>query len=115
VDCGQSELSTGLIRVQAQGQFCVVELSVRNIGSEPRDFADRNQKAYSPDGVQYAPDTGVGVIANGSGVAYWSTINPGNSVQGKIVFDIPTSSTISVIELHDSVLSGGVRVAVTPS
>jgi hypothetical protein len=114
-DCGQTEIVNGILRTQAQGQFCVVELSVRNIGTEPRDFADRNQKAYSPHGVQYAPDTGAGVVANGSGVAYWNTINPGNSVQGKIVFDIPAGETISTIELHDSILSGGVRVAVTPT
>jgi hypothetical protein len=113
--CGQSEIVNGILRAKAQGQFCVATMSVRNIGTQPRQFADGNQKAFSPDGIQYAADTGAGVVANGSGVAYWDTINPGNSVQAKVVFDIPPGSTISLLELHDSLLSGGVRVVVTPT
>jgi hypothetical protein len=110
--CGHTELVNGILRAQAQGQFCVVELSVRNIGDEARHFGDGLQKAYGPNGDQYAADTHAGVVANGSGAAVWNVINPGNAVQAKIVFDIPPAATITTLELHDSLLSGGVRVAV---
>lgn len=110
--CGDSELVNGILRAQAQGQFCVVELRVTNIGDEPRHFADGLQQAYSPDGDQYAADTHAGVVANGSGAAVWNVINPGNTVQAKVVFDIPANASIAAVELHDSALSGGVRVAV---
>jgi hypothetical protein len=110
--CGHADLVNGILRAQAQGQFCVVEMSVLNIGDEPRHFADGLQKAYGPDGDQYAADTHAGVVANGSGAAVWNVINPGNSVQAKVVFDIPGGATITTVELHDSALSGGVRVTV---
>lgn len=115
LSCGHTELVNGILRAQAQGQFCVVELSVRNIGDEARHFGDGLQKAYGPDGDQYAADTHAGVVVNGSGAAVWNVINPGNAVQAKIVFDIPPTATITTLELHDSALSGGVRVAVSGS
>ncbi|MBX6750178.1 MAG: DUF4352 domain-containing protein [Micromonosporaceae bacterium] len=111
--CGHAELVNGILRAQAQGQFCVVDLSVGNIGDEPRHFADGAQKAYGPNGHQYAADTHAGVVANGNGAAVWNVINPGNAVQAKIVFDIPPTASITTLELHDSPFSGGVRVAVS--
>ena len=41
-------------------------------------------------------------------------INPGNSVGGKIVFDIPKNAKPETIELHDDRLfSGGVAVSLS--
>ena len=115
VSCGHVEIVNGLLRAQPQGRFCIVDVTVANIGTEPRHFADGNQRAYGPDGKQYAADTGAGVVANGNGQAWWNVINPGNSVAAKVVFDLPPTGTISTLELHDSGFSGGVRVAVNPS
>jgi hypothetical protein len=115
VTCGRAELNNGILRAQAQGQFCVVDLTVRNIGDEPRHFGDGLQKAFGPDGDQYAADTNAGVVANGNGAAIWNVINPGNAVEAKIVFDIPVAATIAAVELHDSAFSGGVRVTVAAS
>jgi hypothetical protein len=113
VTCGHTEIVNGILRAQAQGQYCVVEMSVSNTGDEPRHFADGNQKAFGPGGQQFAADTNAGVVANGSGAAVWNVINPGNWVEAKVVFDVPTTVTVAVVELHDSALSGGVRVAVS--
>lgn len=115
VSCGHAEIVNGLLRAQPQGRFCIVDMSVANIGTEPRHFADGNQRAYGADGKQYAADTGAGVVANGNGQAWWNVINPGNSVAAKVVFDLPPTGTISTLELHDSGFSGGVKVAVSPS
>jgi hypothetical protein len=110
VNCGQEEIVNGILRAQAQGQFCVVELSVRNVGDEGRQFTDGWQKAFGPGGEQYAADTRAGVVANGDGVAVWNVVNPGNSVRAQVVYDIPATATLSTLELHDSAFSGGVRV-----
>jgi hypothetical protein len=112
VTCGHRELVNGILRAKPQGQFCVVDLRVANIGTEARRFADGSQKAYGPDGVQYAADTGAGVVVNGNGNAVWNVVNPGNSVVAKVVFDIPPTATIETLELHDSPLSAGVTVDV---
>jgi hypothetical protein len=108
--CGQAEIVNGILRATAQGQYCVVQLSVTNIGRAPRQFADGLQKAFGPGGQQYAADTGAGVVANGDGIAVWNVVNPGNSIEAKVVYDIPPAASLSIVELHDSALSGGVRV-----
>lgn len=115
VSCGHAEIVNGFMRAQPQGRFCIVELTVRNVGRDARTFADGNQRAYSPGGDRYAADTGAGWIANSGGAATWNVVNPGNSVRAKVVFDIPPTASISTVELHDSLLSGGVRVAVDPT
>ena len=38
-------------------------------------------------------------------------INPGNSVVGTVVFDVPKGTKVTELELHDSAFSGGVKVA----
>jgi Domain of unknown function (DUF4352) len=48
----------------------------------------------------------------GDSHAFLEDINPGNSVNGIIVFDIPKDATIVKLELHDSAFSGGVVVNV---
>jgi hypothetical protein len=37
-------------------------------------------------------------------------INPGNSVKGTLVFDMPKDAKPATIEMHDSRFSGGVVV-----
>ena len=110
ISCGHESLANGWLRAQAQGQYCVIEMSVANIGTEAQRFADGLQKAYGPEGNLYAADTGAGVVANGNGDAIWNVVNPGNTLTVKVVFDIPPSASINRIELHDSPLSHGVTV-----
>jgi hypothetical protein len=37
-------------------------------------------------------------------------INPGNSIAGYVFFDVPRGTTVSKLELHDSMFSGGITV-----
>lgn len=43
----------------------------------------------------------------------YEQINPGNEVEGKFFFDVPTDLEPSHVELHDSAFSGGVQVDVS--
>lgn len=45
------------------------------------------------------------------GSTWYSDINPGNSVEGVIVFDVAKDVTPAIAELHDSSFSNGVKVA----
>jgi hypothetical protein len=112
MECGQSRVGNQFIHADAKGQYCVVTVTVRNIGTESQRFADGFQQAIGPDGTRYSADTGAGVIANGSGDAVWNVVNPGIELTVRIVYDIPTTATIAQLRLHDSGLSGGATVAV---
>jgi hypothetical protein len=41
-------------------------------------------------------------------------INPGNAIEIKLPFDVQQDTKMSMLELHDSIFSGGVRVAASP-
>jgi hypothetical protein len=37
-------------------------------------------------------------------------LTPGRKVTGRLVFDVPKTAKLTTLELHDSLLSGGVKV-----
>ena len=112
VRCGQSKVGPAPFSRTAQGQFCLVDLSVRNIGQEGQTFADAYQRAYGPDGTKFGADSAAGLLANSGGATLFTLVNPGNEVNDTIVFDIPKGTMLSKVELHDGPLSGGVSVSV---
>lgn len=94
-----------------QGQFVVVAVKVRNIGKEARTWIDGNQYAYDAAGRKFSADSGAGLLmASNSGRTWLDAINPGNAVEGWIVFDVPPGVKLTRLELHDSMLSRGVKI-----
>ena len=93
----------------AQGEFVVITLSVRNIGDEPRSYFGTNQKFIDATGREYGASSQADIWMNTNDTG---DINPGNSIQVKVAFDVPpgTSTDGAVLELHDSMFSGGVEV-----
>ncbi len=69
-----------------------------------------SQKAFNAQGQQYSADGGAGIYLDKSNT-FLNQINPGNSVDGTIVFDIPKDAKLASLELHDSAFSGGVKVS----
>jgi len=112
VQCGQKEVGNEVLNKTAQGQFCLVTMSVKNIGDVPQTMLDANQKAFGPDGSQYEADSTAGIYANNQADVFVNNINPGNTVTGVVVFDIPTNAKIAKLQLHDSAFSGGATVTV---
>jgi hypothetical protein len=110
VKCGVAKVGSDLINEKAQGQFCLVTVTVKNIGKEPQHFSDSNQKGYAADGTEFSTDSGAGLLANEDANTIFNEINPGNQVTGVLVFDIPKGAKLAKLELHDSAFSGGVTV-----
>jgi hypothetical protein len=88
----------------------VVTITVENIGDEPQMFMDGNATGSDSQGREPAADTSAGIYANEDSEAFLNEINPGNSVSAKVVFDLPVDETLTSLELHDSLASGGVTV-----
>jgi hypothetical protein len=112
ISCGHQTVSTSVFNRTAHGQFCLVTLTVSNVGDSGRAFAEGFQKAVTSDASTYTPDIAAGLIVNGSGAAVFSTLHPGNSVSGTLVYDIPRTASIARLELHDSPFSDGVSITV---
>lgn len=112
IKCGVAKVGDSILSDKAQGQFCLVTVKVRNIGKEAQMFDDSDQKAYGSDNAQFSTDTSAGIDVNQNDATFLNDINPGNSVIGVLVFDIPKSAKLAKLELHDSPFSDGVLVTV---
>jgi hypothetical protein len=95
--------------VKAQGQFVLVSVTVENIGDEPQSLFGDNQKLFDAAGREYSADSEAAIYLEDSN-SLWEEINPGNKVDGVIVFDVPKGTDPTRLELHDSLFSGGVEV-----
>lgn len=110
LECGKTSVGDSILAVKAQGQFCIVSVTVKNIAKEAQTFDGSSQKAYDAKNTQYSDDSGAEIAINKNSQTFLEQINPGNSVKGQLVFDVPKGTKLTSIELHDSFLSGGVKV-----
>jgi Domain of unknown function (DUF4352) len=98
----------------AQGQYVLVTVKVANISDKPQTVFDSNQRLYDGNGRRFDADTAAAIYANDTSSSVFVTpINPGNSIVGTLVFDVPKDVTPTTIELHDSALSGGAKVGLS--
>jgi hypothetical protein len=100
-----------------QGQFLVVQLNVRNIGTETKIFFAKEQKLKDAAGYVYPP-TNDGLWAENK-VLHGSptdpnplnqSLSPGDQLDAAVVFDLPSTVRPTAIELHESPLSVGTSV-----
>lgn len=112
--CGVKSVGGQYLNEKAQGQFCILDLNVKNIGEEPQMFSESAQKAFSG-ATKYASSGGAAIVyatEKGLDSSNWlKEINPGNQMKAVVIFDIPAGKKLDKLELHDSVFSGGVEVA----
>jgi hypothetical protein len=110
VDCGTTEIGNEYLNTTAQGQFCIVDVTITNVGDEPQSFFGDNAKLFNEAGQEFSADGEAAIYLENSESLY-AEINPGNSLDSRVVFDVPADMTPTSIELHDSAFSGGVSVA----
>jgi hypothetical protein len=109
LDCSATELGSQYLGTKAQGQFCIVDLTVSNTGNKPQSFFGDNAKLFNSEKQEFSADSEAAIYLEDSSSLY-EEINPGNTLNSKVVFDVPAGTTPTAIELHDSAFSGGVTV-----
>ncbi|MGU3293627.1 DUF4352 domain-containing protein [Williamsia sp. M5A3_1d] len=107
---GGTTIGPDFMAERAQGRFVLVDLTVRNIGDRAQSLDVSSQKVLSTQGTQFSPNTTATISVDDAAVFY-EQINPGNALQLTIAYDLPNGVDPAEIELHDSVFSGGVTVA----
>jgi hypothetical protein len=112
VDCGETVLGNNeFLQEEAQGEFCILDVTVKNIGDEPQTFFGSDQLVFNEAGQKYNNDSSAEFALDADGDTWLEEINPGNSLAGKIVFDVPVDTKLVKAELHDSAFSDGVEVS----
>jgi hypothetical protein len=112
VEDGGAEVGSDGFGEKAQGRFTFVRLTITNIGDKPQTMFTDNQTVVDAQGRTFTPNSMAGIHLEDNDV-WISEINPGNSVKGTLVYDMPKGSKPTSIELHDSMFSGGVNVSLT--
>lgn len=109
VEPGKDQIGGKDFGTKAQGQFVFVHVTVENHGKEAGTFAGDDQHLVDTQGRKSTADTEAAIYLDDSQSLY-EQINPGNSLSGIVIFDIPRDAVPDTIELHDSAFSGGVVV-----
>ena len=95
-----------------QGEYTILHVTVTNIGGQAQTLDDGSQYVYDASGRKYDASSNADIDLNSpdSGGVFLNNINPGNTVQGLLAFDMPAGARAVKAELHDSPFSGGVTV-----
>jgi hypothetical protein len=112
-----TELQTGVESVgegefgeAAQGEFALVNLTVENIGDDEQLFDGDAQLLFDTEGREHShADVEAALYLEGS-ESFLNEINPGNTVEGTLLYDLPPDAVPERVELHDSPFSNGVDV-----
>ncbi|GGL14255.1 hypothetical protein Sme01_06470 [Sphaerisporangium melleum] len=110
VEKGLTQVGEGFTISKAQGRYVLVHLVVKNIGDEAQLFSDSAQKLIDAKGRQYDAASGAAALGLKDSNAFLNNINPGNSVRGILLFDVPKDLHLRAVELHDSIFSDGTTV-----
>jgi hypothetical protein len=89
----------------AQGEYVVVKMVVTNIGTEPQTFFASFNKLSDGSTIYESDDEAWIYLGN-----TLADLNPGDSVDTAVVFDVPKGTDVESIELHDGPFSDGVTV-----
>jgi hypothetical protein len=108
--CGATRVGSADFGEKAQGQFCFVNVTIKNVGADAELFDGGSQKAYDAKATEYSTDTGAAIHVNDDNQTFLEEINPGNQVKGTLVFDVPKGTKLASIVLHESFYTEGVRV-----
>jgi archaellum component FlaG (FlaF/FlaG flagellin family) len=93
--------------VTAQGEFLNVHMTVTNVGDRTQSFFASNQKLFIG-GNEFSPNGTAAMWIGSMSV----DINPGNSVQAVVSFDVPPgTSNGGVLTVHDAIFSGGAKIS----
>ncbi len=114
VKCGIAQViqpDNDYLHKTAQGQYCVLSLSVKNVGDQEVPYYSRHQKLWDGTPSQYGSDEAATTYYTQSSLpSNLANLNPGNGVNVSVVFDIPKGVTPVFAELHESALSAGAKV-----
>lgn len=111
IKCGVKSVGDSMLGQKAQGQYCLVKLTVENIGDEAQSLFAGNQYLFDANGKKFSADSTASIYAGEDAQTIYKEINPGNSVTGVVYYDVPKTAKPTKLELHDSAFSGGVTVS----
>lgn len=111
-DCGESEVGDDDRTKEADGEFCLLEISAKNNGDSEGTISGDGQKLSDDDGKTYRSDLEAALYDDPDSNLLADGVDPGDTARGTIVFDVPKKVTITGVTLTGGGGSDGkVRVS----
>lgn len=96
-----STVGSGFTKTEANGEFIVIDLTLKNEEDEPATILEDNLKLIGGNGSQYSTSTDASLAVNDAFVLL-EEIQPGLKQQGKLIYDVPRSAVSgSVLQVED--------------
>lgn len=111
VEDGVSQVGDEFLNAKAQGQFVQIELSVKNTGSDPNFFFEDDIKLGDESGNTYSADSEAGIYAAENNILFLEEINPGNTAEGVLVFDVPEDADPNKLTFAGGLFSDPVEIS----
>lgn len=115
VRCGLGEIGPDGLQQRATGHFCLLDVAVKNAGSEPELFDSGAQRVFDANGVAYAAADQAAVFLNDRAATLLNEIPPGASVTGVLAFDVPVDAELVELSVHGALSTPGVRITLPPA
>lgn len=109
INCTKKTVSGALGSSTAQGYYCILNASIKNTGKEAQTVFSSYMKLIDDKGREFKTDD-MAQMNTGQTDLWPKEINPGNQIDGQLIFDVPTDAKIVTAEMHDSAFSGGVKI-----
>jgi len=103
-------VGTAPLSQTAQGTYFEVTLKVANIGDSAQTFIVNDVKLEDANGKTYDADATAAIYAAPDAQTWVSAINPGNAVQGPVLFDIPSGVKPTQILVSDNAFGKGTPI-----
>ena len=108
--CGVEQVGPAALPARPTGRFCLVSVTVRNVGSEADLLDPGAQRAVDAQGRQYPVADQAAALLNSDVPTLLEEIAPGATVSGVLPFDVPADTALTAVELHSAIGSAGLRV-----
>ncbi|MGD7708067.1 DUF4352 domain-containing protein [Microlunatus sp. Y2014] len=91
LECGVTVKDVTGSEVEPQGQFCKVDVTIKNVGKQEATVDQSAIKLIDADEIEYAASDDTLVMVEDT--IFYEQVNPGNSIAGIAYFDIPEGVT----------------------
>lgn len=91
-----TEIGDEYFTEEAQGEYVVVHFTFTNNANEAVDLMSSEFRLLGADGTEYA-ETMDGAMAYPDNYPSYETINPGNTYEGVVVFDVPEGTEVTTL------------------
>ncbi|QIM17744.1 DUF4352 domain-containing protein [Leucobacter coleopterorum] len=96
----------------AQGRFVRVNVKVSNIGDASKMFLINGLAVIDEQGRSFSADTSAMLYSiSNPDILSADTINPGNAIEGGVIFDMPADAVPTTLQVSDGGFSGSEEIS----